>query len=165
MAKSTTPLPVLPTKEVAPTDNTVLSMAKRLTVLSEARTSLANAQEALIQRFGRLNKDVACPQDALQAFLLLKQIKDDAEKACEAIKAAFIAHKDAKGEFEHGKFAITIKYIAKTTVAWKEVSVDLGRKLAQAAGQQFNADNFEDGIKQLYGKSGGQTNLSVIESA
>ncbi len=163
-AKNTTQPEVAPAKGL-PTDNAVLSMAKRLTVLAEARSQLSDAQEALVQRFGKLNKDVACPQDALQAFLLLKQIKDDAEKVLELIKSAFVEHYSSKGEFEHGRFAISIKSVSKTTVAWKEVGIDLGRELAQKAGLAFNADAFEGGIKAKYGKSGVQHNVTVVESA
>ncbi|OPZ65957.1 MAG: hypothetical protein BWY85_00124 [Firmicutes bacterium ADurb.Bin506] len=162
--KTSTP-PVAPAEAVAPTENTVLSMAKRLTVLSEARTSISDAQEALIRRCNQLRPDLACPQDALQAFLLLKQIKDDAEKTLDAVKEAFIGHFNAKGEFEGGKFAITIKVIPKTTVPWKDVATEHGRTIATLKSEVFNVDKWEDQMRCQYGKFAPQTQVQVVQSA
>lgn len=160
-----TPPPVAPAEAVAPTENTVLSMAKRLTVLSEARTAISDAQEGLIRRVGQLRPDLACPQDALQAFLLLKQIMDSAEKTLDAVKAAFIAHHKNKGEFEGGKFAITIKEIPKTTVPWKDVATEHGRTIATLKSEVFNVDKWEDAMRCQYGKPSPQTQVQVVQSA
>lgn len=164
---STTPELAPAREHVAPVreeDVVVLSVAKRLQILLDARDGLAKAQESLLKRLENLSATVACSQDALQTFLLLKQIADGAKETVEALKQRFIDHRAHKGVFEHGEFAITIKAFDKTTVSWKDVATEHAREVALAAGQEFHEDKYNEAIAKKYGKIGTQTNVTVVQS-
>lgn len=143
-----------------------LSFDKRLAHLNDVKEELNLSLDGFEARFDRLAADAnAFPQAALDAMLVLDELAARIKKAAEAAEAAAIKHYTDKGQFEHGKVAITFKDTPKTSIAWKDIAADLAKAKALAANGTFDIKAFEEDMKKKFGKKTSSTAVKLTVSA
>jgi hypothetical protein len=99
-----------------------------------------------------LKEDSLCPQELLRSLMVLREVNKLSEKLVKDLEAKVLAHADAKGRFETGKIAITIKETARRNVQWKNEAIDLGEQVAGLKEEEFDEKAFEKSIQEKYPK-------------
>lgn len=154
-------------KKSEPSVKTLVSAA--VAQIAIAATETKAAFEVLsrvlveIKAAAKAKKAGTVSQATLFCGARLYEIEKLAKSQREEYRMVMAEHKDAGGEFEAGKIAITIDVSEKTNPKWKEAAIAAAKRLAEVEGVPFDEVRYIKRIQDEY-ESSKVTSVQIVES-